>query len=192
MTNDLPLPPALRGVITRTRQVGLHKVANVLTGCEPTLPAIAQHLGAALYKQHVKFATVNTGLADLQHLANTNVVPLEKEAFATALGRMAATAARKGWSGLGNLGARAGSAIAQRPVLNRMGQVDAAIAKMPGLTNVQRGAMTQQWLPAAENAMTAAGNRGAQIGKNVAQGGALVAGGAALGAGMRGSQQPQY
>lgn len=181
--SDLPLKlnPLLKDVVNRTRQVGLHKVAAQMQGHPITLQHVVHKLGQDLITHTRKYAAIQGGLADLDALHSKGIVPLEKSAFMAGLARGAGTMLSRGWQGIGNMGARAGTAVAQRPVMQRMGRMDQAIAAAPGLTNAQRGAMTQSLVPAAEKAMESAAARGGNIGRQVAQGGALAGAGAGLG-----------
>jgi len=180
--NNLKLNPVMRSVVNRTRQAGLHKVARVLHGHEIDLGSVVQKLGHDLTLHHQKHARVRDGIRALGELHNQGIVAIEKQAFITGLGKSIA----KGWGALGRAGERAGASLAQQPVMQRAGRIDGAISGMPGLNSAQRGAMTQQWLPATEKAMAEAGQRGGAIGKHVAQLGTVGAAGLGAGALMRG------
>lgn len=75
------MSPAMRDVMQRVREVGLHKVAaQIHNQPEFTLKVAAQVLGTELMRQHYKFSKVAAGIRALQALDQTGEITLEKTA----------------------------------------------------------------------------------------------------------------
>lgn len=80
-STQLNMSPAVRDVMQRVREVGLHKVAAHLHGVpEFNIQVAAQVLGTKLASHHLRFSKVAAGIRALHALDQAGEITLEKTA----------------------------------------------------------------------------------------------------------------
>lgn len=174
---NIKLNPAMRSVMHRTREVGLHKVARVMQGHDIDLSSVITKLGHDLTLHHQKHARIQDGIHALGALHDHGIVALEKQAF---LGQLM-TGAKNVWKGIGRFGARAGamasnSGSGQR-ALNQQFHNAAQGVATPAMAKAHQQASRELSRQNVPKMMA-----GARIGRNVAQYGTAGLGAAGVGA----------
>jgi len=76
-SDQINVSPAMRDIMQRVRQAGLHKVAAQINGVpEFTLRTAASELGFQLLKSHLKHTKIAAGLRAYDALVEVGEVPL--------------------------------------------------------------------------------------------------------------------